>query len=293
MSQEKLYAWAESLVSSSFTHYVKAKEGAWINPQMQMPDDLLWDDTKLRDAGMNKYSTTGWESDFLRQTLQKFFNENDLYDLPLLDIGCGDGRVSGLCAELGVKKIIGVDIFEKNVKNAARKKSSTSSEVLYIQGDANDLPFKENSLPLVLCSGLPFMPGFLDKLYPLLKKGAFVFYMQETSLEAALLYALVRSDIDEFYTILETKTRATVFEKKDEDRYAIGQIQNLLTAVQAAGFELREHLGVSVFASLIFGGIFQSGSTRVEEKEKAYQMLQNPSISQNPPYRQHWLVLQK
>lgn len=60
----------------------------------------------------------------------------------ILDIGCGDGRVTNrLC--VNYPKVVGLDISEKALKHIATET---------VIGSANGLPFRDQSFDLILCS---------------------------------------------------------------------------------------------------------------------------------------------
>ena len=69
-----------------------------------------------------------------------------------LDVCCGTGDLSFLLAEAGARRVVGLD-FSANMLEQARirggKTSGPGSRVEFIQGDAMDLPFADNSFDVV------------------------------------------------------------------------------------------------------------------------------------------------
>ncbi len=68
----------------------------------------------------------------------------------MLDAGCGNGLLDKLIAPY-FKNIIAVD-FSNSIFNAF--KSCNTANVFYVQGDIQNLPFKENTFDLIQCSGV-------------------------------------------------------------------------------------------------------------------------------------------
>jgi ubiquinone/menaquinone biosynthesis C-methylase UbiE len=72
-----------------------------------------------------------------------------------LDIGCGGGRYSFAMALLGATKVIGVDIGESGLNDAAKRKETMGcSNVEFRQASALKLPFSEATFDFVCCSGV-------------------------------------------------------------------------------------------------------------------------------------------
>ncbi len=84
-----------------------------------------------------KNSSLQWN--WAMESLKKFpFNEND----KVLDVGCGDGKITALIAEHVTHGIvIGLDISEKMLAHASANFSSDN--LLFVQGNATSIPFKQ------------------------------------------------------------------------------------------------------------------------------------------------------
>ncbi len=79
------------------------------------------------------------QSDFLCRPYVYELSE-DVNDLIVADIGCGDGYVSRHFAKLGAKKIIGVDVKESVIEEAKKFNERDSFNINYFVGTALDLP---------------------------------------------------------------------------------------------------------------------------------------------------------
>lgn len=90
----------------------------------------------------------------------------------LLDAGCGTGAViSLLCKKYPEKSYTGIDLSDKMIKAAKRK---NNSNVMFVCGDCEELPFEDNSFDVVICSQsfhhYPNPEKFFCNVYRVLKK---------------------------------------------------------------------------------------------------------------------------
>ncbi|ORX78881.1 methylase [Anaeromyces robustus] len=68
----------------------------------------------------------------------------------LLDIGCGTGNtIAMLLKDLPNVKYTGIDLAEKMIEVA--KKKVVNENVTFVVGDAENLPFEDNSFDVILC----------------------------------------------------------------------------------------------------------------------------------------------
>lgn len=99
-----------------------------------------------------------------------FFLNNVGPDDTVLDIGCGNGYLTHDIAKKA-KKVVAIDLNEKNIKQAKEKFSKDNIE--YLQGDATRLNFNENFDIVVLSNVLEHMEdrhSFLLKIGQLTDK---------------------------------------------------------------------------------------------------------------------------
>jgi ubiquinone/menaquinone biosynthesis C-methylase UbiE len=77
-----------------------------------------------------------------------FINSKDIKNKTLLDIGCGYGWFEIFAEKKGVKKIIGVERNDDDLK--AAKNYIKNSKIDFKVGDATRLPFKDNSFDTIV-----------------------------------------------------------------------------------------------------------------------------------------------
>lgn len=77
---------------------------------------------------------------------------------PVLDLGCGDGRVAGMLRQMGLieEPIIGIDLAGRQLSRAAQ----AGTHAGLARADGGQLPFADGSFASVLCNGsLSSIPG--------------------------------------------------------------------------------------------------------------------------------------
>lgn len=86
----------------------------------------------------------------------------------VLDAGCGDGVLSCMLGQRGIK-VIGIDISAPNIEGARRLAKEWGVSVTFLRTDLEDLPFLDNSFDVVLSSHvlehLPNLKKGLRELY--------------------------------------------------------------------------------------------------------------------------------
>lgn len=79
-------------------------------------------------------------------------------DERVLDVACGTGNVSIPAAATGAK-VTGLDISPKLLEDAKRNAENAGVEIEFIEGDAQDLPFDDNTFDVVTSTfGCMFAP---------------------------------------------------------------------------------------------------------------------------------------
>ena len=72
-----------------------------------------------------------------------------------LDVGCGGGRYSLAMARMGAKSVVGVDVSESGLTDAAmRAERMGYANVTFKQASALELPFADAEFDFVCCSGV-------------------------------------------------------------------------------------------------------------------------------------------
>lgn len=96
-------------------------------------DDIAWDYDRLRPA-----------DDLWWRVLETLVREGDVQGRLVLEIGCGTGRMSAvLVAKYGCR-VVGLDT-SREMLAVARDVTKRSSDVSFVQGRAEDLPFADGS----------------------------------------------------------------------------------------------------------------------------------------------------
>jgi ubiquinone/menaquinone biosynthesis C-methylase UbiE len=70
----------------------------------------------------------------------------------VLEIAPGPGYLSIELAKLGDYRIVGLDISKDFVRIAKANAQAAGVEITFLQGNADDLPFEENSVDFVVCT---------------------------------------------------------------------------------------------------------------------------------------------
>lgn len=107
------------------------------------PTDL----TEKYSQNRNKYTST---DKYLFEELFKIGFENK----KILDYGCGDGSYSFIFHQNGAKEVQGLDISPEmiNIADDRLKKYKENSNIKFIVGDGNNLPYNDNSFDTVIAN---------------------------------------------------------------------------------------------------------------------------------------------
>ena len=102
----------------------------------------------------------------------------------LLDVGCGSGQTAIPAAQYGIN-VTGLDIAENLIDHAQKRASKLNLEIQFDVGDANDLPYADNSYDTVISMiGAMFAARpeqVVSEFARVLKKGGQLFMANWTS----------------------------------------------------------------------------------------------------------------
>jgi SAM-dependent methyltransferase len=271
----------------------------WVNRNISQlgQGNEVWDETLLQTRLVDPYSTTSIETQMLSE---KLFNFQKKHGVPrealVMDAGCADGRITRLLLDVGMEHIVSTDLNLENVNRLISRLNDRERErVLAIVDDFNHLPIADEKVDVIIASGLlaemPDLEEALQSTMRMLKKGGLLFYV-DPILEHALLYALIRNDLEEFLRVVRTGTRARMWDEK-EHRYRVYFSRELERKLCHPHLEILEKDGISIFPSLVFGGVFQEKPSGLEMKKDLKEELQRLSEQDIPLFRQIILIGRK
>lgn len=113
--------------------------------------NLPKDTFELLHGNKKYYSTTQLSRAYVESWIKKNCGEKIF-----LDYACGNGAMSLLAAQAGAALSIGIDISDVSIQNCQAKANSChlSENTLYLQGDCENTGLPDNSVDIVICSGM-------------------------------------------------------------------------------------------------------------------------------------------
>lgn len=117
----------------------------------QLTQSLPQDTYELLHGNKKFYSTV--------ELSKKYISEWFKYHVPgkvFLDYACGNGEQALRAAQLGAELAIGLDISDISVRNAqnAAGQAGLAEKCMFIQGDCENTGIPDNSVDVILCSGM-------------------------------------------------------------------------------------------------------------------------------------------
>ena len=99
-----------------------------------------------------------------------------------LDVGCGGGRYSIAMSMMGAESVVGVDVSETGIQDAARRAEALGmAAVSFRQATALQLPFADAEFDFVCCSGVLHHTASVERgmaeIYRVLKPGGSVYLL--------------------------------------------------------------------------------------------------------------------
>jgi SAM-dependent methyltransferase len=274
------------------------EEAVWANPKLMDDKSINYcRDIDYVKRASNPFTTTARETLQYNRYLKKLLSSINPGSY-VLDLGCGDGRFTQYFLDNGLEKIIAVDIDLHNLRRLASRLSSEEKEkVILIHADASKLPIKEGGLDAIFALGIlnVLANQLLDvctHLHNLLAYGG-ILVNSEPTLEGSLLYALIRQDFEEFFTVATTYTKTVDYDGDRSKRYAVFEHGKVEAVLSQSGFLVQDVKGVSVFPSLIFGGVLQMNEYDEDLKAKLVTIVDDLSNKNIPVFRVKMYLSQK
>lgn len=152
----------------------------------------------------------------------------------VLEIGCGSGRLTNQLANKisSDSKLTALDINANMI--AVAKQKVMDEKVEFVQGDAQDLPFPDNSFDLIICQfGFMFLPdkqkGFNEAWRVLKPGGQFLFVTWDKAEHNITLHISQQTILKYLKTTPPAYFGRAYYSMNDPD--------DLLSYTQVAGFE--------------------------------------------------------
>lgn len=259
-------------------------------------DRGVWSESEFVARSKTRHTTSAVEAEIRRRHLERLFTRFGIdAEQPILDLGCADGLLARDLLELGCEKLVSTDILPQLVATLDRSLAADQRDrVLLLVDDMLKLPLRESSFAAVFAWGILSVSGDFDRALELawdwVAPGGYLL-LAEPLLEQALLYPLVRADLQEFRRVREERTRAGMWEER-EDRYRVNPLRFYAERLEALpGVAVADSGGISMLPSLILGGLLQDSPVDEAELAELTDALSDPELDEIALWRQaFWLV---
>ncbi len=216
---------------------------------------------------------------------------------PVLDLGCADGAIAHHLLSLGAQRLVSTDLLASGVTALDRSiEGEDRDRVLLVVDDMLRLPLPDASFGAVVAWGILSVTGdfegALKRAWDWLAPGGHLLFA-EPLLEQALVYPLIRGDLDEFRRVRSEGTRAGMWDAR-EDRYTVnprGFYSERLAGLPGA--ELLDEGGINMLPSLLLGGLLQDRDTPESELDEIVELMDDPELDRLTLWRQAFWLLRK
>jgi SAM-dependent methyltransferase len=258
----------------------------------------LWSDSAFVARARLSHTTSAVEARMRRRHLERMLRECGLdRSAPVLDLGCADGTFTHDLLALGFEKIVSTDLLPNLVGELDRSLPPAARDrVLLIVDDMHKLPFAPSAFGTVIAWGILSVSGdfegALERAWKWLKPGGHLLFA-EPLLEQALAYAVVRGDLAEFRRIASERTRAAMWEKREE-RYGLRTLSSYAERLaRIPGAKVVASGGINMLPSLMLGGLLQDRPVPDAERLGLAQLLGGPAFDDVALWRQAFWLLRK
>ncbi|WP_019547064.1 class I SAM-dependent methyltransferase [Streptomyces sulphureus] len=144
-------------------------------------DDALEKEIRARIPGFGTRDTDGYSEQMYYLALRELpLAEDDYEGLAVAEVGCGLGEGLNFLSRLFDARMVGVDLSSAAVERADSR-LSRGDRLRYMQGDAENLPFEDGQLDIVLniesSHTYPDLGRFLAEVTRVLKPGGHFSYI--------------------------------------------------------------------------------------------------------------------
>ena len=167
----------ENLYQNIENHYLK--EGLYEDIINRLNEqNIALDKVKRSDiAGADEFHVRG------AKVSEELANSIDLNGLNILDVGCGLGGPCRMLADVYNCRTTGIDLSNEYIRTANKLSELVhlNNKTTFIQGNATELPFQDNSFDVVWTQhvqmNIPDKKKFYSEINRVLQKGGyFIFY---------------------------------------------------------------------------------------------------------------------
>jgi SAM-dependent methyltransferase len=265
---------------------------------LRSSDQGVWSGSDFVARSKVPYTTSAVEAEIRRRHLKRLFGTYGIdAQQPVLDLGCADGLLAHDLLEIGCEKVVSTDILPQLVRTLDRSLAAEQRErVLLVVDDMMRLPLRPSSFSAVFAWGILSVVGDFDRALALVWRwvapGGYLL-LAEPLLEQALIYPLVRGDLDEFQRVHAERARAGMWDER-EDRYRVNPLRFYIDRLGRLGdAKVVESGGISMLPSLVLGGLLQDPPVRHTELAELIELLKDPDLDELALWRQAFWLVQK
>ncbi|MEF9908108.1 class I SAM-dependent methyltransferase [Streptomyces sp. P9-A2] len=140
-------------------------------------DEQNAEEISTRIPGFLDYDTDGYSEELYFAALREVpFDLDDYADKFVLEVGCGLGEgLNFLSRVVDAKRMVGLDLSDEAIKRA--NASLSRAGLSYVQGDAENLPFEDGEVDVLVniesAHNYPSLEKFLEEVARVLRPGGY------------------------------------------------------------------------------------------------------------------------
>lgn len=108
-------------------------------------------DLSHRPATFSADKYDEWRTESLRDQFEAFFDWNLIKNKRVLDLGCGTGPLSLLCAQHGAASVIGVDLSSKSIERARAIAPNQENLTFVLEESTQSISAPDRSVDVIVC----------------------------------------------------------------------------------------------------------------------------------------------